>query len=77
MRFKKRDYCYLANHGMGAKLIEEYMKVSRKFFERPEEFKSKFRMGVDCRFGWVKLEREHLNEKRSVCDLHEAFNFMY
>ena len=73
--FKEQGYCYLKNHGIDENLIKEYMKVSRKFFEQPETFKSKFPMGDDYRFGWVKLEREHLNTQRSVGDLHEAFNY--
>lgn len=73
--FKVNGFCYLKNHGIDENLIKEYMEVSRKFFEQPVEFKSKFPMGLDYRFGWVKLEREHLNEQRSVGDLHEAFNY--
>ena len=73
--FKEQGYCYLTSHGINEEFIEEYMKVSQKFFEQPEELKSKFPMGVDYKVGWVKLEREHLNEKRLACDLHEAFNY--
>ena len=73
--FKTHGFCYLKNHGMDENLIKEYMEVSRKFFEQPEELKSKYPMGFDYRFGWVRLEREHLNEQRSVGDLHEAFNY--
>lgn len=73
--FKTYGYCYLENHGVDDVLLKEYMKVSRVFFEKPAEFKGKYPMGLDYRFGWVQLETEKLNEDRSAGDLHECFNY--
>ena len=74
-KFKAHGYCYLKNHGIDEQLLNEYMKVSRNFFDQPEDFKKRFSMGSDYIFGWVNLERETLNKDRSAGDLHEAFNF--
>ena len=73
--FEKFGFCYLKNHGVEADFIEQYMDVSHKFFELPVEIKAKYPMDVDYLFGWTRLEREHLNEKRVAGDLHEAFNY--
>lgn len=72
---KTYNFCYLKNHGVDEQLLKDYREVSRVFFEKPMEFKVKYPMGHDYRFGWVQLEREKLNEDRSVGDLHEAFNY--
>lgn len=73
--FKTYGFCYIKNHGISEKLLKEYMEVSRVFFEKPTEFKEKYPMGRDFRFGWTQLERAKLNEDRSAGDLHEAFNY--
>ena len=69
------NFCYLKNHGVKQSLLEEFDHVSRKFFELPDEVKSKFPMGKDYRFGCALLETEHLNLNRAAGDLHEGFNY--
>ena len=73
--FKKYNYCYLKNHGVKANLLDEFMQVSRTFFELPAEVKSKFPMDPAYKFGCVLLETEHLDLKRSTGGLHESFNY--
>ena len=52
------------------------MRVSRTFFELPEEIKNICPLGVDYTFGYLKPGKETLNNERSVGDLHEAFNYV-
>ena len=73
--FKTHGFCYLKNHGVNETLIKDYRTVSRRFFEQPEVEKEKYPLDARYVFGWVKLERETLNAKRSAGDLHEAFNY--
>lgn len=74
--FKTFGFCYLKNHGVDENLIEEYRRVSLGSFQQPRNFKAKYPMGTDYRYGWVEIEREKLNKKRSGAgDLHEAFNY--
>ena len=73
--FKTHGFCYLKHHGVNETLIDDYRRVSRNFFEQPETMKEKYPLDARYVFGWVKLERETLNTKRSTGDLHEAFNY--
>ena len=73
--FKTFGFCYLKNHGVDKKLLEDYMQVSKVLFNQPEEVKEKYSIDSDYMFGWLKLGKERLNPERSVGDLHEAFNF--
>ena len=75
-KFKTYGFCYLKNHGVDQTLLEDYMRVSRTFFELPEEIKSMNPLGVDYTFGYVKPGKETLNKERSVGDLHEALNYV-
>ena len=74
--FKTNGFCYLKNHGVDEKLLEEYFQVSHDFFEQPKDLKEKYPLGTDYMYGYVKLERETLNLQRSAGDLHEAFNYV-
>ena len=75
--FRKFGFCYLKYHGVNWHLIENYMKISRSFFDMPVEFKEKYSIKSDYSFGWSKLEGERLNENRPLIgELHEAFNYM-
>ena len=74
--FKTNGFCYLKNHGIDENLLDEYFRVSRNFFEQPNDLKGQFPLGDDYMFGYVKLERETLNLERSAGDLHEAFNYV-
>ena len=73
--FKKYGFCYLKNHGVDKKLLEDYMQLSKVLFSLPEDVKEKYSMSPDYMFGWMKLGKERPNPHRSVGDLHEAFNF--
>ena len=74
--FKTYGFCYLKNHGVEEDLLNEYMRVSRTFFELPASIKSQYPLGIDYIYGYVKLGIETLNNERSVGDLHEAFNYV-
>ena len=74
--FKTYGFCYLKNHGIDENLLNEYRRVSRSFFQQPESFKAQYPMGIEYMFGYVKMEKETLNNERSVGDLHEAFNYV-
>lgn len=73
--FKEYNFCYLKNHGVKTSLLDEFMQVSRNFFELPAEVKSKFPMDTAYKFGCVLFETEKLNLQRSAGDLHESFNY--
>ena len=74
--FKTYGFCYLKNHGVDQKLLEDYMQVSKVLFNQPEKIKERYAMSSEYMFGWMKLGKERSNPERSVGDLHEAFNFM-
>ena len=72
--FKKYGFCYLKNHGVDEKLLEDYRIVSRKFFEMPTEFKKKYPLSPESKFGWVGMAGEHLDKTRPG-ELKEVFNY--
>ena len=72
---KTYGYCYLKNHGVDENLLNDYMDVSRRFFEKPVEVKEKLPLGHDCKFGWLKIEGEVLTPKRKTGDFKETFNY--
>lgn len=74
--FKTYGFCYLKNHGVDQKLLEDYMQVSKVLFNQPEKIKERYAMSSEYMFGWMKLGKERSNPERSVGDLHEDFNFM-
>ncbi|XP_052280712.1 uncharacterized protein LOC127878232 isoform X3 [Dreissena polymorpha] len=57
-------------------MIDRYMRLSKEFFQRPEDFKEKFARGTALKnfFGWIAFEREKLNPSRPG-DLKETFNY--
>lgn len=73
--FMSVGFCYLKNHGMNKSLLEEYMELSKQFFQEPYEVKQNYAIPEDGSFGWVALERERLNPERPG-DLKESFNFV-
>ena len=73
--FKTFGFCYVKNHGVDEALITDYLEASRRFFELPYEVKSKYAIGRDYAFGWVKLLGEHSDPSSKSGDLHEAFNY--
>ena len=72
--FKRFGFCYLKNHGVDEKLLEDYRRVSRDFFEKPTEFKKKYPLSPESKFGWVGFAGEHLDKDRPG-ELKEVFNY--
>ena len=66
-------YCYLKNHGVSEKLINDFLQISRKFFDQPEEIKSQTPLRKDFWTGWAGYGDEALNPKRPT-DLKELFH---
>ena len=54
--FKEYNVCYLTNHGVKASLLEEFMLVSRNYFELPTEIKSEIPMDTCFKFGYTPNE---------------------
>ena len=48
--FKTNGFCYLKNHGIDEKLLEEYLNVSRNFFEEPRHLKEQYPLGSNYMF---------------------------
>lgn len=72
--FSTVGFCYLKNHGVELDVLENYLAVSKKFFDLPAEDKQRYARPTEVNFGWVAVEREKLNPERPG-DLKEAFNF--
>lgn len=72
--FRKVGFCYLKNHGINQELVDQYMEVSRDFFQQPVEEKMKHARETAVNFGWVSVEREKLSPERPG-DLKEAFDY--
>ncbi|KAH3842119.1 hypothetical protein DPMN_115607 [Dreissena polymorpha] len=72
--FSKSGFCYLTNYGIQQTEIDHFMEVSKQFFYQTTEEKNKCVRGTERNFGWVAVEREHLNPERPG-DLKEAFNY--
>ena len=73
--FRTFGFCYLQNHGADEKIINDYMAVSRVFFEQPKDVKEKLPLNFDCEFGWLNFEGEILNPDRKTGDFKETFNY--
>lgn len=74
--FTEVGFVYLQNTGITHEEVDEVMKISKEFFDLPEEKKLYFSRGSyanNPNHGWVTLERERLNPRRPG-DLKEAFN---
>ena len=67
-------FCYLKNHGVNEDLVKDYMKVSREFFEQPEDVKRRYAMSTEVKAGWVGFGHETLNPVRPA-DLKESFSY--
>ena len=74
-KFKTYGYCYLKNHGLSESLMDDFLTASRDLFRKPMEYKEKYAMAPDFSFGWLRMEREKLNNQSSIGDLYEAFNY--
>ena len=46
-------FCYLKHHDINEALVRDFMKVSREFFEQPEEVKRQYAMSTEVKAGWV------------------------
>ena len=67
-------FCYLKNHGVDEMLINDFMRVSREFFELPDGIKRKYGMNAEVKAGWVGFGHETLNPARPA-DLKESFTY--
>ena len=73
--FRTFGFCYLLNHGVDENIINDYMTVSRAFFEQPVEVKAKLPIDQETTFGWLRLEGEVLNTSLKTGDYKESFNY--
>lgn len=72
--FSTVGFCYLKNHGVDEKLVDDFMRVSRNFFELPTDVKTASAMSSEHKSGWVGLGDERLNPDRPA-DLKESFDY--
>ena len=72
--FSTIGFAYLKNHGVDEKLISDFMRVSREFFEQPMEEKEKCGMSKEIKSGWLGSEQETLNQDRPA-DLKESYSY--
>lgn len=72
--FSSGGFCYLKNHGVDEKLLSDYLRVSREFFEKPAEVKQKYAVGSDIKHGWIGFDQQTLNPDRPT-DLKELFSY--
>ena len=68
-------FCYLKDHGIDEALVQDFMKLSREFFEQPEKVKREYAMSTEVKAGWVGFGHETLNPVRPA-DLKESFSFV-
>ena len=73
--FSTIGFCYLKNHGIDETLVRDFMRVSRDFFEQPEDVKRKYAMSTDVKAGWTGFGHETLNPARPA-DLKESFSYV-
>lgn len=67
-------FCYIRNHGIPQSLIDQVNTVSRTFFEKSVEYKTKYqRKPTTGIHGWMPRGSEGLNPERPP-DNKEAFN---
>ena len=72
--FSTIGFAYLKNHGVDGDLINDFMRVSREFFEQPMEEKEKCAMSKEIKSGWLGPEQETLNQDRPA-DLKESYSY--
>ena len=70
--FSTIGFCYLTNHGVDESLVNDFMRVSREFYEKPVEEKQLYALTTDVLSGWIGMEEETLNLDRPA-DLKESF----
>ena len=68
-------FCYLKHHGIDEALVDDFMKVCREFFEKPEEVKRQYAMSTEVKAGWVGFGHGMLNPVRPA-DLKESFSYV-
>ncbi|XP_078694048.1 uncharacterized protein LOC144923418 isoform X1 [Branchiostoma floridae x Branchiostoma belcheri] len=64
--FSTVGFVYLRNHGIPAALVSQAFDSSSRFFELPEEVKTKYTLPLEkaMSHGWLHLERERVTTKR-------------
>ncbi|CAH1780208.1 unnamed protein product [Owenia fusiformis] len=74
--FSEVGAIYLKNHGFDLSLVDEYMKISKKFFSLPKDVKEKFSYDKEAGYmyhGYHHLQ-EHLSHDSTVADMKEAYD---
>lgn len=72
--FSTIGFCYLKNHGVDMNLVSDFMRISRDFFEQPEDIKRKYAVSTEVKNGWIGFGHEKLNPERQA-DLKESFSY--
>ena len=72
--FSTTGFCYMKNHGIDEKLLQEYMRVSRGVFALPSTVKQGYIIGDEIKYGWMGPDKESLNPNLPA-DLKESFNY--
>ena len=70
---KTHGFCYLKNHGVDDKLVEDYMVASAEFFKLPATEKEPYGFPKLLKFGWIPIEGLKSCPKSQHGDLNEAF----
>ncbi|CAH1780209.1 unnamed protein product [Owenia fusiformis] len=74
--FSEVGAIYLKNHGFDQSLVDDYMNISKKFFNLPKDVKEKFSYDKEAGYmyhGYHHLQ-EHTSHDSTVADLKEAYN---
>jgi len=71
--FHEIGFVGVVNHGIDRKLVEDFYKGSRAFFDLPAEVKGKYEIeGLAGQRGYTSFGKEHAKQSR-VADLKEFF----